>query len=174
MLAGCMAAVPASGRGQSATGTLNVQLTNSPALIMVFNSDSAGVTLGNAGTAAVTASLGTVADYKSPSAGMTQTNGSTSFTVSTRFDVYVEMGGSSSASYSLAASLATAAPTGISVKLDSTTLSTTSQTVSTGGTYFSDAAHTVSFVVSTGPSGSGGPATGTQLTSTINLTATAN
>lgn len=165
---------PAAARPQTATGALSVQLTNSSALVMVFNSDASGVALGNTGTSAVTLGFGTVADYKVPSAGVTETSGSSTFTVSSPFDVYVEMGGSSSTSYSLAAALAATAPTGLSVKLDSTTLSTTAQTFSTNGTYFSNVPHTVSFVLSTAASGSGGPATGTQLTSTIDLTATAN
>jgi len=161
-------------RSQTATGALTVKLTNSSALVMVFNSDASGVALGNTGTSAVTLGFGTVADYKSPSTGVTETPGSSSFTVSSPFDVYVEVGGSSSASYSLAGSLASTAPTGLQVKLDSTTLTTTAQTFSTNGTYFSNAAHTVSLVISTAASGSGGPVTGTQLTSTIDLTATAN
>lgn len=167
--------IPAlAARAQSATGTLTVDLTNASALIMVFNSDVAGLTLGNPGTSAATLGFGTVANYKTPAIGVTQTSSSSSFTVSSPFDVYVELGGATSANYNLTAAIAAKAPTGLSVKMDSTTLTTKAQTVSTTGIYFSNVAHTVSLVVSTAPSGSGGPATGTQLNATINLTATAN
>jgi len=159
---------------QSTTGTLNVELENGSGLIMVFNSDASGVTLGNPGTSAATLAFGTVSEYGSLGTGVTRTIGTSSFTVSTPFDVNVEESGTTSSTYSLAAALSATAPTGITIEVDSVTLSTTSQTVSTTSSYGGNIAHTLSAVVSTSASGAGGPTTGTQLTSTINFTATAN
>jgi hypothetical protein len=164
----------ASAAAQSTTGTLNVELENGSGLIMVFNSDASGVTLGNPGTSAATLAFGTVSEYGALGTGITRTVGTSSFTVSTPFDVSVEESGTTSSSYSLAAALSAAAPTGITIEVDSVTLSTTSQTVSTTSSYGGNVAHTLSAVVSTSASGAGGPTTGTQLTSTINFTATAN
>lgn len=159
----------------SASGTLNVQLTNTSAIVMLLNSNPNGIALGNAGTSAATMDFGTVADYGStPATGVTEKSGKTSFTISSPFDLQIEMSGSSSTSYTLTAALAANAPAGITIDMNATTLSTTAQTITATGSYFSNTSHTVKLVISTAASGSGGPVTGTQLTSTIDLTATAN
>jgi hypothetical protein len=94
--------------------------------------------------------------------------------VRTIFDVNVFQGGLNSNGYTLAANLATVAPTGLSYKVDAVTLSTTPQTIVTNGTYNIDVAHNLDLVVSTAAPGVGGPAVGTPITTTINFTATAN
>src|SRR5579875_2438527 len=159
---------------QTSVGTLNVELQNGSGLQLVFQSDASGVTLGNPGTSAATLAFGTVSEYGSLGANITRTVGTSSFTVSTPFDVNVEESGTTSASYTLSAQLSAAAPTGITIEVDSVALSTSSQTISTTGSYGSNVAHTLSAVISTSASGAGGPTTGTQLTSTIDFTATAN
>jgi hypothetical protein len=159
---------------QTSVGTLNVELQNGSGLQLVFQSDSSGVTLGNPGTAVSTLAFGTVSEYGALGANISRTTGTSNFTVSTPFDVSVEQSGTNSASYTLSAALAAAAPAGITFQVDSVTLSTSSQTISTTNSYGGNVAHTLSAVVSTSASGAGGPTTGTQLTSTINFTATAN
>lgn len=171
-----LAVVPAAvTRTQSATGALNVQLTNTSAIVMLLNSNANGIALGNSGTSAATMDFGTVADYNSSlTTGVSESSGKTSFSVSSPVDLDIEMSGLSSTSYTLTAALAANAPTGMTIEMNNTALTTTAQTITSTGSYFTDTSHTVKLVISTAASGSGGPATGTQLTSTIDLTATAN
>jgi hypothetical protein len=158
----------------TANGSLTVQLQNGSGLQMVLYSDPSGVSLGNSGTANATLAFGNVAAYGTLNSNVTRSNGTNSFTVSTPFDVNVQVSGIASTSYTLSASLASAAPTGVTLQVDSVSLSTSSQSVQTNGTYGSNVSHTLSAVILTAASGSGGPTTGTQLTSTINFVATAN
>jgi hypothetical protein len=158
----------------TASGSLVVQLQNGSGLQMVFQTDPSGVVLGNAGTAAATLGFGSISAYGTAGSGITKINGSTTFTVSTLFDINVQQSGLTSTSYTLSASLSGAAPTGITYQIDSVALSTSSQSIQTNGVYGNNISHTFNAIVSTAASGSGGPTTGTQLTSTINFTATAN
>jgi len=158
----------------SASGTLSVQLQNGSGLQMTFQSNTSGVSLGNAGTSAASLAFGIVSAYGTPGTGITLVNGTSTFTVSTLFNIDVQQSGLSSTSYTLSASLSAAAPTGITYQIDSATLTTSSQSIQANGVYGNNIVHTFSAIVSTAASGSGGPTTGTQLTSTINFTATAN
>ena len=158
----------------TASGSLAVQLQNGSGLQMVLYSDPSGVTLGNSGTAAASLNFGNVSAYGSLGANVTRTNKSGSFTVSTPFDINVQVSGLASTSYTLSASLASTAPTGITLQVDAVSLTTTSQSIQTNGTYGTNVSHSLSAVVLTTAYGSGGPQTGTQLTSTINFVATAN
>jgi len=157
----------------TASGSLSVQLQNGSGLQMVLYSDPSGVTLGNSGTSSASLAFGNVAAYGTLATNVTRTNGTNSFTVSTPFDINVQASGLSSTSYALSATLSSAAPTGVTLQLDTVTLTTTSQTLPNSGSYGTNVSHTLSAVILTAASGSGGPTTGTQLTSTINLVATA-
>ena len=159
----------------TAQGTINATLINSSGLAISFDSASGGVPLGASGSSAVTLNFGTIAAYGTVPAGVTRTGPSGgSFTVSTPFNVKVTMGGLTSANYTLTAQLASAAPTGLTYKVDSVTLSTGSQTVQSTGTYGSDVVHTLYLQALTASASGGGPTVGTALTDTINFTATAN
>lgn len=167
-------AAPARAQNPTGSGTLNVTLQNGSGLQMLLNSDPSGVTLGNSGTSSATLSFGTVGAYGTLATNVTRTSQTSTFTVSTLFDINVQDSGVTSSNYTLSASLTAAAPTGVTVELDSVTLTTTSQSISTSNSYGTNVQHTLSAVISTAASGSGGPTTGTQLTSTINLVATSN
>lgn len=170
-----LAAVAPAGAAQTtSSGTLNVILQNGSGLVMLLYSDPSGVTLGNAGTSAATLGFGTVGAYGTLNTNISRTNQTSTFTVSTFFDINVQDSGVTSSNYTLTAALSAAAPTGVTLQIDSVNLSTTSATISTTGTYGTNVQHTLSAVISTASSGSGGPTTGTQLTSTINLVATSN
>lgn len=173
LVAICTGSLPAQTH-PTASGSLAVQLQNGSGLLMVLFSDPSGVTLGNSGTSAASLAFGTVGAYGTLGANITRVNGSSSFTVSTPFDINVQISGITSSSYTLTAALASAAPTGVTIQVDSVSLTTTSQSVQTNGSYGSNVSHTLSAVILTAASGSGGPTTGTQLTSTINFVATAN
>jgi len=159
----------------TATGTINAQLVHKNGIAIVFDSDPAGVTLGAAGTSAASANYGVISAFGPLSAGVTRPSvTAANYTVRTVFDVFVTFSGAASPSYTLAANLAAAAPTGISYKIDTVTLTTVTQNVQVNGTYDVDVAHNLDLIVSTAAPGAGGPAVGTPLTTTINFAATAN
>lgn len=160
---------------QTATGTINATLINKSGIALVFDTDPAGVVLGNAGTAAANINFGAVSAFGPLSAGVTRpTVLAGGYTVKTIFDVNVLQGGGASPNYTLSASLGAAAPTGFSYAVDTSTLTTTAQNIQTNGTYGTHVQHSLSLTISTAAAGAGGPAVGTPLTTTINFTATAN
>jgi hypothetical protein len=159
----------------TATGFINATLVNKNGIALIFDSDPAGVTLGAAGTSAVSANFGNISAFGVLSAGVSRPSvTAANFTVRTIFDVNVFQGGLNSTGYTLAANLATVAPTGMSYKVDAVTLTTTSQTIVANGTYNIDVPHNLDLVVSTAAPGAGGPAVNTPITTTINFAATAN
>jgi hypothetical protein len=159
----------------TATGVINGTLVNKNGISLQFDTDPAGVTLGAAGTNAVTANFGVVSAFGPLSSGVTRPSvTAANFTVRTIFDVQVVQGGLTSTGYTLAANLAAAAPTGLNYKVDTITLTAASQTIQANGAYNTDVAHNLDLVISTAAPGAGGPAVGTPITTTINFTATAN
>jgi hypothetical protein len=135
---------------------------------MVFDSDSSGVALTGTGTSSATLAFGTVQAYGGTVAtGETRTvNGTTDYTYSSPFDVLVTKANSASTSYTLDASLNASDATN-TWAIDSTTLTTTPQAVTTTGSYGSDEAHTLSLTIPFSE-------TTSSISNTINFTATAN
>jgi hypothetical protein len=159
----------------TATGVINGTLINKSGISLVFDTDPAGVALGSSGTSAASVNFGNISAFGALSAGVTRPSVTAgTFTVQTLFDVNVTQGGGASASYTLTANLAAAAPTGFSYVVDAVTLTTAAQTIQNNGAYGTDVAHNLGLVVSTAAPGAGGPAVGTPITATINFTATAN
>jgi hypothetical protein len=160
---------------QTATGVINGTLVNKNGISLVFDSNAAGVALGNTGTSAATVGFGNISAFGALSTGVTRPSVTAgNYTVQTIFDVNVIEGGLASTGYTLTASLAAAAPTGFSYKIDAVMLTTAAQTITATGTYNTDTAHNLGLIVSTAPPGGGGPAVNTPITTTINFTATAN
>lgn len=159
----------------TATGVINAQLVNKNGIALVFDSDPSGVALGATGSSAASLSFGNISAFGPLSPGVTRPSVTAiNFTVRSIFDVQVIQGGLSSTSYTLSASLAAPAPTGLSYKVDTVTLTGAAQNIQTNGVYNTDVAHNLDLVVSTASPGAGGPAVGTPLAATINFTATAN
>ncbi len=157
---------PAAAQDTS-TGTLTVTATVESSIALTFENDAAGVTMAGAGTNAATMALGTVSAYNTISTtGVTRTVAATDFTVSSPFGVKVVKANSASASYTLAAALGSADSTN-TWKVNSATLSTTSQSLGSSYSYGSPVAHTlyltVPFSASTGA-----------VSKVLNFTATAN
>jgi hypothetical protein len=170
-----LSGMPLLAQNATANGFINATLVNKNGIALIFDSDPGGLALGSAGTSAVSAGFGSISAFGPLSGGVTRPAvGPASFTVRTLFDVNVFQGGLNSTGYTLAASLATAAPLGMSYKVDAVTLTTASQTIQANGTYNIDVAHNLDLIVLTAAPGAGGPAVGTPLTTTINFTATAN
>ena len=159
----------------TATGTINATLVHKGGIALVFDTDPAGVVLGNAGTAAASVNFGTVSAFGPLAAGVTRTTVlAGTYTVSTLFDINVLQGGGGTPNYTLSADLAAAAPAGFTFAVDSVTLTTAAQNIQTNGAYGTDVQHSLNLTISTAAPGSGGPAVGTPVTTTINFTATAN
>src|SRR5947209_8960196 len=159
----------------TATGVINGTLVNKNGISIQFDTDPAGVTLGAAGTNAASVNFGTVSAFGPLSGGVTRPSvTAANFTVRTIFDVQVVQGGLNSTTYTLTANLAAAEPTGFSYKVDTVTLTTTSQTIQANGAYGTDVAHNLDLVISTSAPGAGGPAVNTPVSTTINFVATAN
>jgi hypothetical protein len=159
----------------TATGTINATFVNKSGISLVFDSDPAGLALGNNGSSAASLNFGVISAFGPLAAGVTRPAvGANSYTVSTLFDVQVIQAGSSSPNYTLTAQLAAAAPTGFTYAVNAVTLTTAAQTIQANGTYGADVQHSLNLTVSTAAPGAGGPAVGTPLSATINFTATSN
>lgn len=159
----------------TASGTVNATLIHKGAIALVFDTDPAGVVLGNSGTSAASLNFGTVSAFGPLAAGVTRpTVLAGSYTVRTLFDVNVIVGGNNSPTYTLSANLAAAAATGFSYAIDAITLTTAAQNITTNGNYGTDVQHSMNLTISTAAPGAGGPAVGTPITATINFLATAN
>jgi hypothetical protein len=159
---------PATLEGQStSTGTLTVSATIEASVALTFESDPSGVALSGSGTSAATLALGTVSAYGTiGTAGVTRTVGASDFTVSSPFGARVDEANSTSASYTLAVALAASDPTN-TWRVNSTTLTTSNQTLGSSYGYGSAVAHviylTVPFSASAGA-----------VSRVLNFTATAN
>ena len=159
----------------TASGTINATLINWNGISLVFDSDPSGVTLGANGSSNASLNFQTISASGTLSPGVTRTaSTSSSFTVTTYFDVKVIEGGLNSTGYTLTANLASAAPQGLTYQVDSVALTTGSQSISTNGTYNTDVKHALNLQVSTASPTTTGPAINTPLTATINFVATAN
>lgn len=155
-------------QAQTASGTLNAQLINKSGIWLIFNSDPSGVTLGNSGTSAATLNFGSVAKYMAtPPVGVSLARTVANFTVSTPFDVFVDVGGSTSTSYRLQAALQSA-PGVYIFKIDAVTLATTAATIAAADpNYRANVQHTLSLTIpDTAPAG--------VVSNTVNFTVTAN
>ena len=151
----------------TSAGTLTVTATVESSIGLTFENDAAGVAMTGAGTNAATMALGAISAYNTVATpGVTRTVSASDFTVSSPFGVKVVKANTSSATYTLAASLASADTTN-TWRVNATTLTTSSQNLGTSYSYGSAVAHTmyltVPFTASTGA-----------ISKVVNFTATAN
>ena len=166
-VAGLMAIPSAAFAQDTASGTLTVTATVESSIAMTFENDGAGVALTGAGTNAATLAFGAISAYNTLSTpGVTRSVAASDFTVSSPFGVKVVKANSSSASYTLAASLASA-DAAHTWKVNATTLTTSNQNLGSSYAYGSAIAHTVYLTVPFSAS------TGS-ISRVINFTATSN
>ena len=95
---------------QTGSGTLGVTATLVGSISLTFLTDASGLAVTGTGTSTASLPFGTVSMYGvSVPAHVTKTlNGSTSFSLSTPFDIRVDLANSISTAYTLNATLATA------------------------------------------------------------------
>ena len=158
----------AAGHAQTASGTINATLSHRSGIAIMFNSDPAGVPLGNAGMSNATLNFGNVSYLTTvPPAGVTLTRTASDFTISTPFNVFVFTGGNGSKSYRLTAALQ-AAPGVFTWSLDGIALSAVPAVIAAADPrYGANAPHTLFLTIPT-------TANPGVVTNVINFTATAN
>jgi len=95
---------------QTGSGTLGVTATVTGSINLTFVTDASGLAVTGTGTSTASLPFGTVSMYAgSVPANVTKTiHGTTSFDLSTPFDVQVDLANSASTTYTLTATLATA------------------------------------------------------------------
>lgn len=121
----------------TASGTVAVTATVAGSMSITFSTDASGITLSGSGTSAATIAFGSVQAYGgSVPSGVTKTvNAPTNWTLSTPFDVTVQVANQTSANYTLTAQLQTADATN-TWKLGATAITSGSAaTLTSSGTY---------------------------------------
>jgi hypothetical protein len=160
--------------GVTATATVNLEFSNQPGISIFFAQDASGVTM-TGGAFAAALDFGTVTAYGTLPAGVTRpTVTATTYTVQTLVDIMVENGGITSSNFTLQSDLQSAAPTGLTYKVNTVSLTTAMQTITATGAYGTFTPYTIGIIVSSSAPGSGGPAVGAALADTLNFTATSN
>lgn len=168
LAAATLLTVPAIGAAQTtATGSLTVTATVESSIGLTFENDAAGVSMTGAGTNAATMAFGTVSAFNTiATPGVTRTVAASNFTVSSPFGVKVVKANTASATYTLAAALASADTTN-TWRVNAVSLTTTNQGLGTTYSYGAPVAHTVYLTVPFSAS------TGA-VSKVLNFTATAN
>ncbi|MDP8980730.1 MAG: hypothetical protein M3O35_09080 [Acidobacteriota bacterium] len=94
---------------QTGSGTLGVTATVQGSINLTFVTDASGLAVTGTGTSTASLPFGSVSMYSGTvPANVTKTIGATSFSLSTPFDVRVDLANSASTTYTLTATLATA------------------------------------------------------------------
>jgi predicted secreted protein len=163
-LVACAVASRASAATSSGTMTVTGTVESSVSLTV----ESAGGTTSGTGTAAATAALGNVAKYGSAPTGFTLARGASNWTLSSTVGVKVDKANLTSTDYTLTAQLGSAPASGVTWKLNGSTLSDSAATTLTStGTYGSTGSYSWDIVVADS-------AAAAAFDNTINFTATSN
>ncbi len=152
----------------TASGTVAVTATVASSVSLTFVSDPAGITLGGTGTSAATIAFGNVQAYGGvvPANVTKAVNGTTNWTLSTPFDVVVEVANQTSLTYTLTAQLNTADATN-TWKIGASTITSASATTLTSTGAYGTTAYTLGLTI---PFSEAAGA----ISNTVNFVATAN
>lgn len=154
---------------QTANGTLTVTATVQGSLNLVFVSDASGVALTGSGTNAATLAFGNVSAFGALAAGVVRpVPTATTFTVSSAVDVNVTKTNSASANYTLKAQLGSADAVNTWQVGGFTVTNASAATITATGTYAANSNFPVAITIPFTT------ASGTNISNTINYTATAN
>lgn len=156
----------ASSFAATASGTLTVTGTVDSSLTLVVQ--SAGGTTSGTGTAVATSALGSISKYGSAPTGFTLARGASNWTLSSTVGVQVDKANLTSTDYTLTAQLSTAPASGVTWKLNGSTLSDAAATTLTStGNYGSAGSYSWDIVVADS-------ATAGAIDNAIDFTATSN
>ncbi|HEX6098004.1 MAG TPA: hypothetical protein VF432_16880 [Thermoanaerobaculia bacterium] len=138
--------VTTAAAADTSSGTLTVTGTVASSINLTI--ESAGGTTSGTGTASVTSALGSISKYGSAPAGFTLARGASNWTLSSTIGVKVDKANLTSTDYTLTAQLGSAPASGITWKLNGSTLSDASATTLTStGTYGSTGSYSWDVVV---------------------------
>jgi predicted secreted protein len=150
----------------TSSGTLTVTGTIESSINLTI--ESAGGTTSGTGTAAATSALGSISKYGSAPTGFTLARGASNWTLSSTVGVKVDEANLTSTDYTLTASLGSAPASGVTWKLNGSTLSDSAATTLTStGTYGSTGSYSWDIVVADS-------AAAAAIDNTIDFTATSN
>ena len=150
----------------TSSGTLTVTGTVDSSISLTVQ--SAGGTTSGTGTAAATSALGSISKFGSAPTGFTLARGASDWTLSSTVGVEVDKANLTSTDYTLTAQLGSAPASGITWKLNGSTLSDSAATTLTStGTYASTGSYSWDIVVADS-------AAAAAIDNTINFTATSN
>ena len=149
IIAGAFIAIIAGTNSASAatsSGTLTVTGTIESSISLTI--ESAGGTTSGTGTAAATSDLGNISKFGSAPTGFTLARGASDWTISSTVGVQVVKANLTSTDYTLTAQLGSAPASGITWKLNGSTLSDSAATTLTStGTYASTGSYSWDIVV---------------------------
>ena len=141
-----MLALAPSAFAATSSGTLSVTGTVESSINLTI--ESAGGTTSGTGTAAATSALGSISKFGSAPTGFTLARGASDWTLSSTVGVKVDKANLTSTDYTLTAQLGSAPASGITWKLNGSTLSDSSATTLTStGTYGSTGSYSWDIVV---------------------------
>jgi predicted secreted protein len=167
-LVAIVAALALGGPARAATssGTLTVTGTIESSISLTI--ESAGGTTSGTGTAAATAALENISKYGAAPTGFTLARGASDWTVSSTIGVQVAKANLTSTDYTLTAQLGSAPASGVTWKLNGSTLSDSAATTLTStGTYGSTGSYSWDIVVADS-------AAAAAIDNAVNFTATSN
>ena len=163
--AACLVATSGAGAATS-SGTLTVTGTVESSISLTI--ESAGGTTSGTGTAAATSDLGSISKYGSAPTGFTLARGASDWTISSTVGVQVDKANLTSTDYTLTAQLGSAPASGVTWKLNGSTLSDSAATTLTStGTYASTGSYSWDMVVADS-------AAAAAIDNAMNFTATSN
>lgn len=150
----------------TSSGTLTVTGTVESSINLTI--ESAGGTTSGTGTAAATSALGGISKYGSAPTGFTLARGESNWTLTSTIGVKVDKANLTSTDYTLDAQLGSAPASGVTWKLNGSTLSDSAATTLTStGTYGSTGSYSWDIVVADS-------AAAAAIDNTIDFTATSN
>ena len=145
-LGGAAAFASLAANADTSSGTLTVTGTVESSISLTV--ESAGGTTSGTGTAAATSALGNVSKYGSAPTGFTLARGASDWTLSSTVGVKVDKANLTSTDYTLTAQLGSAPASGLTWKLNGSTLSDSAATTLTStGTYGSTGSYSWDIVV---------------------------
>lgn len=155
-----------SANAQTSSGTLTVTGTIESSISLTI--ESAGGTTSGTGTAAATSALGNISKFGAAPTGFTLAQGASNWTLSSTVGVKVEKANLTSTDYTLTAQLGSAPASGVTWKLNGSTLSDSAATTLTStGTYGSTGSYSWDIVIADS-------AAAAAIDNAINFTATSN
>jgi predicted secreted protein len=167
-LAACIALLAITDVVNAATSSGTLTITGTVESSITLTVESAGGTTSGTGTAAATSDLGNISKYGSAPTGFTLARGASNWTLSSTVGVKVDKANLTSTDYTLTAQLGSAPASGVTWKLNGSTLSDSAATTLTStGTYGSTGSYSWDIVVADS-------AAAAALDNAINFTATSN